>query len=76
MRRVGLSIAVAALQGGDRVMVTHPDPLKVTDKTTYSLVLAGRAISIRTFRCLAENLTPIPDGLFGAEMSQTFKWTD
>lgn len=41
MRRLSAERAVLALQKGDRIMVTHPDPMKATDRTTYALVSGG-----------------------------------
>lgn len=65
--------AVAAITGGDRLMITHPDPSKATDRTSYGLVVSGKNIGLRTYRKLAPDLIPVSDGLFGDDgASQTY----
>lgn len=71
---IGYQQAVNALRGGDRLMVTHPDPSKASEKTVYALVRSGRTVSLPAYRKLVDNLAPVPDGLFGTDMSQTFEW--
>lgn len=67
-----------ALRGGDRLMVTRPDPLKPDDRPLYALVSSGRTVNSRAFWNLikSQNLVAIPDGLFGTDMSQTFAWQE
>lgn len=64
MRQLTKSAVLDALRAGDRVMVTHPDPLRATDDVRYSLVQRGRAIGKRTWAELQPDLVPINDGLF------------
>lgn len=63
-----------ALDAGDRLMVTHPDPNKATDRTIYALVSSGKTISAPAYRKLYDNLAPMADGLFGTAISQTYSW--
>lgn len=65
--------AFEAVKRGDRVMVTHPRP-ETTEKTSFGLVECGKPITAVAFRRMRENLKPVPDGLFGADMSQTYAW--
>jgi hypothetical protein len=67
---------IAALEEGDRIMVTHPDPDKPSEKTRYSLVEASRNVGVRTFKKLVSGgcIRPVLDGLFGD--SQTYEWSD
>lgn len=62
--------------GGDRLMVTHPDPNKAAERTIYALASSGKTVSLPAYRKLAPNLAAVPDGLFGADMSQTYCWRD
>lgn len=68
--------AAQALRGGDRLMITHPDPNLATGKTVYGLVGSGKTISATAYRKLRPNLRAARDGLFGEEMSQTFEWIE
>lgn len=74
MARVSYASAVALLKAGDRVMVTNPDPSKVSDIRRFHLVDAGAGLTARTHEKLKEDLTPVGDGLFQDELSQTFVW--
>lgn len=65
---------IERLRGGDRVMITHPDPEKVSDTRRYGLVKAGVNIGVRNFRAIFDDLRPCADGLFGTDGSQTFEW--
>ena len=73
MGRVSAEKAIAALQSGDRIMVTHPDPMKVSDKTSYALVQGGGSLTATTFRKISSKLEPVSDGLFPDEPSQTYR---
>ncbi|PWE26703.1 hypothetical protein C4N9_20805 [Pararhodobacter marinus] len=68
--------AVDALKGGDRIFVTNPDPMKSDDRQRFQLIAAGKSITRTQFLKLTDNLEPIPDGLFGAETAQTYRWKD
>ncbi|MCJ8139586.1 hypothetical protein [Falsirhodobacter halotolerans] len=57
-------------------MITHPNPEKPSEKTTYGLVRSGKNVGLRTYRKLVDNLVPVNDGLFGGDISQTFAWLD
>lgn len=65
---------ISALQAGDRIMMTLPDPMKISEKTTYSLVGSGRRVNPSTFRRLRDSLRPERDGLFEDGLSQSFCW--
>lgn len=75
MARVGYDVALAALAAGDRVMVTHPDPMKATDKASYALVRGGVSLTATTFRKLADRLEPVrEEALFQDEApAQTYR---
>lgn len=70
--------AVEAMRAGDRLAVHHPDPMKPAEVTRYWLVGAGKAVSSVAHRKMLEgdHLVPVGDGLFGAEISQTFEWRE
>jgi hypothetical protein len=72
MRRTAEQV-IARLRAGDRIMVTHPDPLKVSERTTYALVEDGGGLTATMFRRLAEELEPVQDGLFPDQPSQTYR---
>ena len=63
------------MAGGERLMFTHKDPTRESDKSFYSLIPSGKTVHPLAVRRLREGdlIQPIPDGLFGAEMSQTFE---
>lgn len=73
---LGFAATSAALRGGDRLMVTHPNPLKPDERITYGLVTAGQRVSIHAYRSLVrgQHLAPCGDGLLGD--SQTFEWQE
>ena len=71
---IGYEKAADALRGGDRLMVTHPNPNKFSEKTVYALVSTGKSVILPAYRKLVPNLAPVADGLFGADMSQTYAW--
>lgn len=58
--------------GGERLVVTLPDPTKQHERTIYGLLPSGRRVSATTFQRLRPHLVPVGDGLFGVETSQTF----
>ena len=64
---------LAALESGDRVMVTHPDPMRPDDRTRYTLASGGGRISSRTFVAILPKLRPVQDGLFGDQCPQTWE---
>lgn len=72
MRALPYQEVVAALRSGDRIMVTHPDPFKVSEKTIYSLVQSGRPVGKRTWQRLVDDLEAVPDGLFADGAGQTY----
>ena len=71
---LGLAKTKAALEAGDRIMVTHPNPEKVAQKISYGLAGAGKVVSAIAFRRLLRDgeIAPVPDGFFGSDMCQTF----
>ncbi len=70
---IGYDETLKRLGGGDRIMVTHPNPEKKAEKISYGLVNAGLTVSAFAYRKLLPDLEPVADGLFGAdEGSQTF----
>lgn len=73
---IGYQAAIAALRGGDCVMVTNPDPTKPGETTVHALRRSGKRIAGPTYRKLVPNLTPVADGLFGTDMAQTFTWVE
>lgn len=74
MAQVTYSRAVQALKDGDRLMVTNPDPSKKGDIRRFHLIGLGGGLSSRTFERIRGDLTPLGDGLFPNEPSQTFGW--
>jgi hypothetical protein len=66
--------AIEALSAGERLMFTHKNPNKESEKSFYSLIPSGKTVSARAVMKLRDSglIAPIPDGLFGDEMSQTF----
>lgn len=72
-RKLGIAAARAALEaGGGVVLVTHPDPMKPSDRRRYAIHPQGREMTEVAFLALRPHLEPQPDGLFGTEGSQTF----
>lgn len=71
---LGYKKTLEQLEGGERLMYTHRDPMKESDKSFYSLVPSGKTVHPVAVRKLREGnrLVAVPDGLFGADMSQTF----
>ena len=67
--------ALDAMQAGDRLMFTHADPRRESDKSFYSLIPSGKTVHPLAVRKMREKdqLSPIADGLFGADLSQTFE---
>lgn len=72
MARVSYERALQALRAGDRVMVTHPHPMKVSEVTSYTL-LGGGSLTPSAWQKLEPHLRPVADGLFGAFASQTYE---
>jgi hypothetical protein len=62
-----------ALRDGERVLVTHPDAFKAGEKASCTLTPSGRTVGVRCFRAILEDLRPVGDGLFGAEISQSYE---
>lgn len=73
---IGYKQAVAAMRAGDFLMVTHGDPRKPDEATVYGLVNCGKRVDARAYRKMQGNLAAHGDGLFGAEISQTYRWVD
>jgi len=72
---LGYKKALAALEGGGRLMVTHPDPRRADSKPVYGILPEGRQVSEAAFKRLLPDLSPCADGLFGADISQIYQWT-
>lgn len=72
MARVSYEKAVEALKNGATIMVTHPRPFVITDRTTYTLS-TGESLTQTTWQRLVDDLAPVRDGLFPDAPSQTFK---
>ena len=66
--------AVEAMKSGDRLAVQHPNPMRPDEKVRYFLVTAGKGVTAVAFRKLYPNLRPASDGLFGADMPQSYEW--
>ena len=64
--------ATLAMGGGERLMITLPDPTKPAEATIYGLMPSGRRISAAAFVRLRPHLVAQSDGLFGADLSQTY----
>lgn len=73
---LGYKKAVEELRGGARLMITHPDLRRPDSKPIYGLLPSGRQVSEAAFRKMKPLLHPCADGLFGAEISQTFEWRE
>jgi hypothetical protein len=66
--------AVEAMKAGDTLAVHNPNPMKPDDVTRYFLVARGENVTAVAFRKMYPSLRPVADGLFGAEMPQTYEW--
>ncbi len=71
---VGLRRAKAALRNGDRIMATKTTDLRVRGGAFYTLARSGEKLADGVYSKLVEDLRPVPDGLFGTDMAQTFEW--
>lgn len=71
---IGYDRAVAALKSGDTLFVTMPDPANPQDRKRYTLARGGVSVRATTFRKLFDDLAPVGDGLFGADITQSYRW--
>lgn len=72
MAVIKYSDAMERLRCGDRIMVTNPNPMKITEKPEYAF-LGGGTVSASTWALLQTNLEPISDGLFNDGCAQTYR---
>lgn len=72
MAVIKYSDAMERLRCGDRIMVTNPNPMKITEKPEYAL-LGGGTVSASTLASLQADLEPLPDGLLNDGCAQTYR---
>lgn len=70
-RSLDFTKALAAVEAGDRVFVTHPDPDKPKQRMTVATLGGQRQITLTAWDRLRPFMSPVEDGLFPGA-SQTF----
>ncbi len=60
------------LNGGDRIGVQYPNPMKPDEKVRYFLVRAGKSVTQSQFRNMRDRLKPCEFGLFDG-IAQTYE---
>ena len=56
---------LARLRGGDELIITHPNPFKLSDKGSFTFKSCGHHTTKAAFEAIRDQLEPVESGLFG-----------
>lgn len=71
MGSLSRDVVLAKLERGSVILVTYPNSMKVSEKTTYSI--DGRGLTEACFSSIKHRLLPQADGLWGDATPQTYR---